>query len=102
MRFPFIAAALLFATACAPGVPQEAEDIAHRLERIRDAHSIPALAGAAVDEGEIVAIGVTPYLFIYFRAKQGPWINEADASTWDALLAVIRRAHWNLFAEPSP
>ncbi len=42
----------------------------------------------------IVAIGVTPYLFIYFRAKQGPWINEADASTWDALLAVIRRAQY--------
>ncbi len=59
MRFRFIAAALLFATASAPGIPREAEDIAHRLERIRDAHRIPALAGAAVDEGEIVAIGVT-------------------------------------------
>ncbi len=42
----------------------------------------------------IVAVGVTPYLFIYVRAKQGPWINEADASTWDALLAVIRRAQY--------
>jgi hypothetical protein len=42
----------------------------------------------------IVAIGVTPYLFLYLRARQGPWINEADASTWDALLAVIRRAQY--------
>jgi hypothetical protein len=42
----------------------------------------------------IVAIGVTPYLFLYLRAKQGPWINEADPSTWDALLAVIRRAQY--------
>lgn len=42
----------------------------------------------------IVAIGVTPYLFLYLRAKQGPWINEADPSTWDALLDVIRRAQY--------
>ncbi len=42
----------------------------------------------------IVAIGVTPYLFLYLRAKQGPWINEADPSTWDSLLAVIRRAQY--------
>lgn len=42
----------------------------------------------------IVAIGVSPYLFLYFRAQQGPFINEADPSTWDALLAVIRRAQY--------
>ena len=59
MRFRFIAAVLLFLATDAPGIPREAEDIAHRLEKIRDAHRIPALAGAAVDEGEIVAIGVT-------------------------------------------
>ena len=59
MRFRFIAASLLFIATDAPGVPREAEDIGRRLERIRQAHSIPALAGAAVDEGEIVAIGAT-------------------------------------------
>ncbi len=42
----------------------------------------------------IVAIGVTPYLFLYFRARQGPYLNEADPSTWDALLAVVRRAQY--------
>lgn len=42
----------------------------------------------------IAAIGVTPYLFLYLRAAQGPMLNEADPSTWDALLAVIRRAQY--------
>ncbi len=42
----------------------------------------------------IVLIGVTPYLFLYFRARQGPYLNEADPATWDALLAVIRRAQY--------
>ena len=41
------------------GFPRETEDIARQLERIREAHHLPALAGAAVDEGEIVAIGAT-------------------------------------------
>ena len=60
MRFPiFAAAALISLTMRAPGLPREVEDIVHRLERIRELHSIPGLAGAAVDEGEIVALGVT-------------------------------------------
>lgn len=42
----------------------------------------------------IAAIGITPYLFLYIRAGQAPMINEADPSTWDALLAVIRRAQY--------
>ncbi len=42
----------------------------------------------------IAAIGVTTYLFLYIRAGQSPIPNEADPSTWDALLAVIRRAQY--------
>ncbi len=42
----------------------------------------------------IVVIGLSPYLFLLLRARQGPFINEADPATWDALLAVIRRAQY--------
>lgn len=42
----------------------------------------------------IALIGVTPYLFLYLRAAQNPIINEADPSTWEALLAVIRREQY--------
>ena len=42
----------------------------------------------------LAAIGVTTYLFLYIRAGQSPIPNEADPSTWDALLAVIRRAQY--------
>ena len=42
----------------------------------------------------IAVIGVTPYLFLLLRARQGPWLNEADPATWDALLGVIRRAQY--------
>lgn len=42
----------------------------------------------------IVAVGISPYLFLYLRAQQGPFINEADPSTWNALLDVIRRAQY--------
>lgn len=42
----------------------------------------------------IVAVGLSPYLFLLLRARQGPFINEADPATWDALLAVIRRAQY--------
>ncbi len=42
----------------------------------------------------IAVVGVTPYLFLYFRARQGPFLNEADPSTWNALLDVIRRAQY--------
>ncbi|MEK6687878.1 MAG: DUF2723 domain-containing protein [Gemmatimonadota bacterium] len=44
----------------------------------------------------IAAIGVTSYLFLFIRAGQAPMINEADPSTWDALLAVIRREQYPL------
>ncbi|HJX88588.1 MAG TPA: DUF2723 domain-containing protein, partial [Gemmatimonadales bacterium] len=42
----------------------------------------------------IAAVGVTPYLFMYLRAAQHPVINEAAPATFDALLAVIRRAQY--------
>ena len=42
----------------------------------------------------IAAVGVTPYLFMYLRAAQHPLINEAAPATFDALLAVIRRAQY--------
>jgi len=37
------------------------------------------------------SIGVTVYLFLYIRAGQHPMVNEADPSTWQSLLSVIRR-----------
>lgn len=52
-----------------------------------------ALGFALVTLG-VALIGVTPYLFLYLRAAQGPIINEADPSTWQALLDVIRRAQY--------
>ena len=42
----------------------------------------------------IVIVGASTYLFLFLRARQGPWINEADPSTWQALLGVIRRAQY--------
>lgn len=42
----------------------------------------------------IAVVGLTPYLFLLFRARQGPWLNEADPSTWNAVLGVIRRAQY--------
>jgi hypothetical protein len=42
----------------------------------------------------IAAIGITPYLYLYIRSGQNPPINEAAPATFDALLAVIRRAQY--------
>ncbi|HEX6434239.1 MAG TPA: hypothetical protein VFZ87_08340, partial [Gemmatimonadales bacterium] len=39
-------------------------------------------------------IGITPYLYLYIRSAQNPPINEAAPATFDALLAVIRRAQY--------
>ena len=50
--------------------------------------------GFALSALLIAAVGVTPYLFMYLRAAQHPIINEADPATFDALLAVIRRAQY--------
>jgi hypothetical protein len=42
----------------------------------------------------IAAVGVTPYLYLYIRSAQNPFLNEAAPSTWDNLLAVIRREQY--------
>ena len=42
----------------------------------------------------VAAIGITPYLYLYLRSAQHPPINEAAPATFDALLAVIRRAQY--------
>jgi hypothetical protein len=42
----------------------------------------------------IAAIGITPYLYLYLRSAQNPPINEAAPATFEALLAVIRRAQY--------
>lgn len=42
----------------------------------------------------LATVGVTPYLFLYIRSAQHPMVNEAAPATWDALLAVIRRAQY--------
>jgi hypothetical protein len=52
------------------------------------------VGGFALSALAIAAVGVTPYLFMYLRAAQHPVINEADPATFDALLAVIRRAQY--------
>ncbi|HEX6643394.1 MAG TPA: DUF2723 domain-containing protein, partial [Gemmatimonadales bacterium] len=50
--------------------------------------------GFAVATLFIAAIGITPYLYLFIRAAQDPILNEADPSTFEALLAVIRRAQY--------
>jgi transmembrane protein TMEM260 (protein O-mannosyltransferase) len=42
----------------------------------------------------VAAVGVSTYLFLFIRAGQNPIINEADPSTWENLLAVIRREQY--------
>jgi hypothetical protein len=42
----------------------------------------------------LAVVAVTPYLYLYLRASQHPPINEAAPATFDALLAVIRRAQY--------
>ncbi len=44
----------------------------------------------------LASVGVTTYLFLYIRAGQNPFINEADPSTWQSLLAVIRREQYGI------
>ncbi|HEU5305527.1 MAG TPA: DUF2723 domain-containing protein, partial [Gemmatimonadales bacterium] len=60
-----------------------------------------ALYALMVGEGPFAAltlfvacIGITPYLYLYIRSGQNPPINEAAPATFDALLAVIRRAQY--------
>jgi hypothetical protein len=50
--------------------------------------------GFAVAAVCAAAVGVSTYLFLYIRASIGPIINMSDPSTWDALVAVIRREQY--------
>jgi len=50
--------------------------------------------GFAATVVAIAAVGASTYLFLYIRAGLDPLINEADPSTWDALLSVIRREQY--------
>ena len=61
------------------------------------AASFAALGGAATFALLtlfIAAVGITPYLYLYIRSGQNPPVNEAAPATFDALLAVIRRAQY--------
>jgi hypothetical protein len=42
----------------------------------------------------VAVVGVTPYLYLYLRSAQHPVINEAAPASFDALLAVVRRAQY--------
>lgn len=42
----------------------------------------------------VAVVGASTYLFLYVRAQHGPYVNEADPSTWAALKAVIRREQY--------
>ncbi len=42
----------------------------------------------------LAAVGASTYLFLYVRAGLNPFINEADPSTWQSLIAVIRREQY--------
>jgi hypothetical protein len=44
----------------------------------------------------LAVLGATPYLFAFIRAGQHAPINEADPSTWDALVAVIGRRQYGV------
>jgi hypothetical protein len=50
-----------------------------------------AFAGASL---ALAAVGISPYLFLFLRSAQHPPLNEAAPATFDALLAVIRRAQY--------
>ncbi len=42
----------------------------------------------------IAVVGASTYLFLLLRAKVGPFLNEADPSTWERLWAVIAREQY--------
>jgi hypothetical protein len=44
----------------------------------------------------LALVGTSTYLFLLLRAGQSPMLNEADPSTWEALLAVIRREQYGI------
>ena len=42
----------------------------------------------------VAVFGASTYLFLYVRANVGPFINEADPSTWSSLWDVIQRKQY--------
>jgi len=42
----------------------------------------------------VAALGASTYAFLFIRAGLGPMINEADPSTWQSLIEVIRREQY--------
>lgn len=52
--------------------------------------------GFALSALALAIVGATPYLFAFIRAGQHPPINEADPSTWQALLAVVGRQQYGV------
>lgn len=75
MPKPIVLAVLV--AAFAPGLrADDPQDVSHRLEKIRDSHEVPALAAAAIDEGQIVAIGVSGF------RKQGGEEHATLADRW--------------------
>ncbi|NIM50173.1 MAG: DUF2723 domain-containing protein [Gemmatimonadales bacterium] len=57
------------------------------------AASAGALVFAATVLG-IAVVGASTYIFLLIRANVGPFINEADPSTWESLWAVIAREQY--------
>jgi Protein of unknown function (DUF2723) len=59
------------------------------------AYAVPSGAGGFAALTLLIAcIGLTPYLYLFIRSAQNPPINEAAPASFDALLAVIRRAQY--------
>jgi hypothetical protein len=65
------------------------------------AFAVAAAYAARAGEGRfagaaflLAAAGVSAYLFLYLRAGQHPVLNEADPSSFEALLRVVRRAQY--------
>src|SRR5687767_14530447 len=58
------------------GLAVEPLDVSASLERIREQHKVPALAAAAVHEGEVVAIGATGL------RKRGDYIPVSSEDKW--------------------
>ena len=42
----------------------------------------------------IALVGASTYIFLFIRAGLDPMINEANPSTWESLLAVVRREQY--------
>lgn len=50
--------------------------------------------GFALTALVIVAVGASTLAFLLMRARQQPWLNQGNPSTWHDLLGVIRRVQY--------